>query len=117
MPEQLLDDLDSETKELTASSTSSSSRPTDRRDDEPAEDCDLESLSEQAAARVRRRMGREIAVVGDGSMVSCRPSAIDRAVVNVIDNAAKFSVAGLIEVTVERGRLAVSDRGPGIPVR
>ena len=112
---QLLDDLDNETKELTALVNELVELATDRRDDEPAQDCDLESLGEQAAARVRRRTGREIAVVGDGSLVSCRPSAIDRAVVNIIDNAAKFSATGVIDVKVERGRLAVSDSGPGIP--
>jgi two-component system sensor histidine kinase MprB len=113
--QQLLDDLDGETKELTALVNELVELATDRRDDEPAQDCDLESLCEQAAARVRRHTGREITVAGDGSMVSCRPSAIDRAVVNIIDNAAKFSVDGVIEVNVEGGRLAVSDRGPGIP--
>ena len=54
-------------------------------------------------------------MVGDGSLVSCRPAAIDRAVVNLIDNAAKFSVDGPIEVAARDGRVAVSDRGPGIP--
>jgi two-component system sensor histidine kinase MprB len=73
-------------------------------------------LCEQAAARVRRRSGRDISVVADGSMVSCRPAAIDRAVLNVIDNAAKFSNAGTIDVRVDAGRVSVSDRGAGIPV-
>ncbi len=59
-------------------------------------------------------------MVGDSSMVSCRPAAIDRAVLNLIDNTAKFSAAtpgssGVIDVDVHAGRLAVSDRGPGIP--
>jgi two-component system sensor histidine kinase MprB len=112
---QLLDDLDSETKELTALVNELVELATDRRDDEPAQDCDLESLCEQAAARVRRRTGRDITVVGDGSVVSCRPSALDRAVVNIIDNAAKFSDAGVIDVVVVQGRVAVSDRGAGIP--
>jgi len=119
--QQLVDDLDSETKELTALVNELVELATDRRDDEPAQECDLGALCEQAAARVRRRTGREITVVGDGSLVSCRPSAIDRAVINLIDNAAKFSAAGsgagsVIEVDVKRGRVAVSDRGPGIPV-
>jgi two-component system, OmpR family, sensor histidine kinase MprB len=118
--EQLLDDLDSETKELTALVNELVELAIDRRDDEPAQECDLGSLSEQAAARVRRRTGREITVVSDGSMVSCRPAAIDRAVLNLIDNAAKFSAAGsdaggVIEVEVAGGRVAVSDRGPGVP--
>jgi two-component system sensor histidine kinase MprB len=119
--QQLVDDLDSETKELTALVNELVELATDRRDDEPAQDCDLAGLCEQAAARVRRRTGREISVVGDGSVASCRPSAIDRAVINLIDNAAKFSAAGsspatVIEVEVKQGRVAVSDRGPGIPV-
>ncbi|MEY2522444.1 MAG: two-component system, OmpR family, sensor histidine kinase MprB, partial [Ilumatobacteraceae bacterium] len=119
--QQLVADLDSETKELTALVNELVELATDRRDDEPAQECDLAALCEQAAARVRRRTGREITVVGDGSLVSCRPSAIDRAVINLIDNAAKFSAAGsssasVIEVDVKQGRVAVSDRGPGIPV-
>jgi two-component system sensor histidine kinase MprB len=113
--EQLLDDLDSETKELTALVNELVELATDRRDDEPAQDCNLGMLCEQAAARVRRRTGREITVVSDGSLVACRPAAIDRAVLNLIDNAAKFSPADGIEVEVSVGRVAVSDRGPGVP--
>jgi two-component system sensor histidine kinase MprB len=112
---QLVDDLDSETKELTALVNELVELATDRRDDEPAQDCDLAVLCEQAAARVRRRTGREVIVHSDASMVSCRPSAIDRVIVNLIDNAAKFSPTGAIEVDVNSGRLAVSDRGPGVP--
>ncbi|MEP7048331.1 MAG: HAMP domain-containing sensor histidine kinase [Ilumatobacteraceae bacterium] len=118
---QLVDDLDSETKELTALVNELVELATDRRDDEPAQDCDLDNMCEQAAARVRRRTGREVTVAGDRSMVSCRPAAIDRAIVNLIDNAAKFSAEGsdpssAILVTVANGRVAVSDRGLGIPV-
>ncbi len=113
---QLVADLDTETKELTALVNELVELATDRRDDEPAQDCELGVLCEQAAARVRRRSGREILLVADGSMVSCRPAAIDRAVLNVIDNAAKFSTSSAIEVTVVSGRVAVSDRGPGVPV-
>ena len=118
--QQLVDDLDSETRELTSLVNELVELATDRRDDEPTQECDLTSLCELAAARVRRRTGREISVVGDGSLVSCRPAAIDRAVLNIIDNAAKFSppdadAASPIEVEIANGRVAVSDRGPGIP--
>ncbi|MEY2581235.1 MAG: two-component system, OmpR family, sensor histidine kinase MprB, partial [Ilumatobacteraceae bacterium] len=114
------DDLDSETRELTSLVNELVELATDRRDDEPTQECDLTSLCELAAARVRRRTGRQISVVGDSSLVSCRPAAIDRAVLNIIDNAAKFSPSGpdsssSIEVEVTNGRVAVSDRGLGIP--
>ena len=112
---QLVADLDIETKELTALVNELVDLATDRRDDEPAQECELGGLCEQGAARVRRRTGRTIIVVADGSLVSCRPAAIDRAVLNVIDNAAKFSDTGDIDVEVKAGRVAVSDRGPGIP--
>ncbi len=118
--QQLVDDLASETKELTALVNELVELATDRRDDEPEQDASLGALCEQAAARVRRRTGRAITVVADGSLVSCRPAAIDRAIVNLIDNAAKFSAAehntdSAIDVEVTDGRVAVSDRGPGIP--
>ncbi len=117
---QLVDDLDSETKELTALVNELVELATDRRDDEPEQESDLGALCEQAATRVRRRTGRAISVVADGSLVSCRRAAIDRAIVNLIDNAAKFSAAqhnagSVIDVEVTDGRVAVSDRGPGIP--
>lgn len=112
---RLVADLDTETRELTALVNELVELATDRRDDEPEQECELRSLCEQAASRVRRRTGREISVVSDGSLVSCRPAAIDRAVLNLIDNAAKFSADGEITVEVSDGRVAVSDHGPGIP--
>jgi two-component system, OmpR family, sensor histidine kinase MprB len=114
--QQLVADLDSETKELTALVNELVELATDRRDDEPTQDCDLNALCEQAAARVRRRAGRQINVSGEASMVACRPAAIDRAVLNLIDNAAKFSTDGPIEVAIDGGQVSVSDRGTGIPV-
>ena len=92
---QLVDDLDSETKELTALVNELVELATDRRDDEPEQEATLGVLCEHAAARVRRRTGREITVVADNAMVSCRPAAIDRGgIVNLIDNAAKFADRG-----------------------
>ncbi len=43
-----------------------------------------------------------------------RPSSIDRAVSNLIDNATKFAPNGPIDVTVRGGRVEVADRGPGL---
>lgn len=43
-------------------------------------------------------------------------AALERAVVNVLDNAVKFSPpGGAVEVTLRAGELTVRDHGPGIP--
>ncbi|NML49921.1 HAMP domain-containing histidine kinase [Streptomyces sp. R302] len=47
--------------------------------------------------------------------VRAEPAALERALVNVLDNAVKFSPPrGTIEVTLMRGELTVRDHGPGI---
>ncbi|MFJ9344471.1 sensor histidine kinase [Streptomyces sp. NPDC101733] len=44
------------------------------------------------------------------------PAALERAVVNVLDNAVKFSPpGGAVEVSLRAGELTVRDHGPGIP--
>ncbi|MGW1079496.1 sensor histidine kinase [Kitasatospora sp. NPDC002522] len=44
------------------------------------------------------------------------PAALERAVINLLDNAVKYSPpAGTIEVSLRHGRLTVRDHGPGIP--
>ncbi|RAJ39801.1 two-component system sensor histidine kinase MprB [Kitasatospora sp. SolWspMP-SS2h] len=44
------------------------------------------------------------------------PAALERAVINLLDNAVKYSPpAGTIEVSLRDGRLTVRDHGPGIP--
>ncbi|WP_051732286.1 sensor histidine kinase [Kitasatospora phosalacinea] len=44
------------------------------------------------------------------------PAALERAVINLLDNAVKYSPpAGTIEVRLQGGRLTVRDHGPGIP--
>jgi len=48
--------------------------------------------------------------------VRAEPAALERAVVNLLDNAVKFSPAGgTVEVTLDGGVLRVRDHGPGIP--
>ena len=67
-------------------------------------------------ARYRRLLDREITLTGTGSRVSVRPSQIDRAVGNLLDNAGKWAPDGaVIDVAVEGPSLVVRDGGPGIP--
>ncbi|MFJ8926152.1 ATP-binding protein [Streptomyces sp. NPDC102364] len=48
--------------------------------------------------------------------VRSEPAALERAVVNLLDNAVKFSPEkGRVEVRLMRGTLTVRDHGPGIP--
>ena len=112
---RVLEDLDSETRELTALTNELVELAADQRDDEPLEEVALGPLVERAAARARRRSGREILTEADASVVLGRPAALDRAVTNLLDNAAKFDASGgPIGMAVHAGSVSVSDRGPGI---
>lgn len=112
--EQVLADLDSETRELTDLVNELVELATDRRDDEPVQPVRLADVAERAAARARRRFGREVEVVADGSLLDGRPMALERALQNLVDNACKFSDEGPIEVTVADGAVVVRDHGPGL---
>ena len=91
----------------------------DRADgaDEPADEpVELAAVARRAAERVERRTGRRVRVDADGSVVRGRRQGLERAVGNLLENAAKFDGPGTapLEVDVERGRVTVRDRGPGI---
>lgn len=112
--EQLLADLDSETRELTDLVNELVQLATDQRDDEPIQFVQLSDIAERAAARARRRTTREIFVITDDSSLHGQPAAIERAVQNLVDNACKFAPTGAIEVTVRGGVVSVRDHGPGL---
>jgi two-component system sensor histidine kinase MprB len=83
--------------------------------DEPPVEVQLDELAAAAAERTRRRTGRTVELRADPCTVLAHPTELDRAVTNLLTNAAKFSPAGTpIEVTVRGGRLEVRDHGPGI---
>jgi two-component system, OmpR family, sensor histidine kinase MprB len=121
---QLLDDLGSETRELTSLVNELVELATDQRSDEPAAVVDLGELAERAAQRSRRRSGRDVVVRHDGVTIVGRRHALDRCVSNLLDNAAKFAPDGPIELTVARAaatsasraaaEISVRDHGPGI---
>ena len=77
----------------------------------------LDELVRAALTRVRPRAPETPFVADDleTTEVEGDRAALERAVVNLIDNAAKFSPPGApVEVTVHGGRIAVRDHGPGI---
>jgi len=90
------------------------------REQEPAdaiEDVRLDLLVEEAVTRARRRPGAPLfALELAPTLVRGVPARLERAVANLLDNAAKWSPLGA-EVTVRlsgAGELTVRDRGPGI---
>ncbi|MFF4363627.1 sensor histidine kinase [Streptomyces sp. NPDC001604] len=77
----------------------------------------LEDIVEAALRRARLR-GPELTITADLHpwYVRAEPSALERAIVNILDNAVKFSPeGGAIEVELGSGILTVRDHGPGIP--
>jgi two-component system sensor histidine kinase MprB len=72
----------------------------------------------EAALRRARLRGPELTITADLDpwYVRTEPAAMERAIVNILDNAVKFSrEGGTIEVVLEQGVLTVRDHGPGIP--
>jgi two-component system sensor histidine kinase MprB len=89
-----------------------------RGDEQPAEpqDVRLDLVAADAIDRTKRnRPGLTFKARLEESLVRGVPSTIERAVSNLLDNAAKWSPpGGEIDVVVRNGELAVRDRGPGI---
>jgi two-component system sensor histidine kinase MprB len=89
------------------------------RDDEPdaaAEDVRLDTLVSDAVERARRHAADKVFFTDlHPCLVEGVPGRLDRAVTNLLDNAAKWSPpGGQIEVTVSDGEVRVRDHGPGI---
>jgi two-component system sensor histidine kinase MprB len=112
----LLDDVEGETRELTSLVNELVELATDRRADEAPGPVDLADIAEQVADRARRRSGRSIVVHAEPVTVTGRRAALERAVGNLLDNAAKFDAGSdtPIELHVDASRIEVRDRGPGI---
>jgi two-component system, OmpR family, sensor histidine kinase MprB len=83
--------------------------------DEARQRIDLAELVEVQAARAGRRHERDVRVSGHAGFVDAGPTGVDRAVANLLENAAKFSPPGTpIEVVLAGGCVTVRDHGPGL---
>jgi two-component system sensor histidine kinase MprB len=117
--EQLLHDIVEQIDEMTALIGELIELAREARPDavaEPARDVRLDLVAVDAIERTRRnRPGIEFESDLDESTVYGAPSTIERAVANLLDNAAKWSPpGGQVEVAVQHGELSVRDHGPGI---
>ncbi len=80
---------------------------------EPTETVDLSQLVFEVVAS-RRELDHEIHWKrGPYRPYPCRPTALKRAVGNLLDNAIRYG--GTVEVALEGTEIIVRDRGPGIP--
>ncbi len=80
------------------------------------EDVRLDLVAADAIERTRRNQpGVEVSATLEESVVRGVRAPIDRAIGNLLDNAAKWSPPGVeIEIEVKDGQVSVRDHGPGI---
>ncbi|MFG3061535.1 sensor histidine kinase [Streptomyces sp. NPDC048231] len=93
------------------------SRPDTKPDETSLHVVALHEVAGRAMERVRLR-GSDLEFISDLEewYVLSEPSALERAVVNLLDNAVKFSPpGGTVSLRLGDGRLVVRDQGPGIP--
>ncbi|MEV5989160.1 HAMP domain-containing sensor histidine kinase [Streptomyces sp. NPDC052051] len=99
--EELVADLAQESRELTDLVNELVDLAAGQCDTEPVQRLTLADVAEDAAAIARRRLGREIAVrVTGDTTVDGRASALQRAVSNLLENAAKFDREGTAPIEV-----------------
>ncbi len=112
---QLLENLGGELEELTELVNEIVDLATEQAEDEAAEELDLLELCHRVAEQARRRFARQVGVEGESWTVEGRPRALERAVANLVANAAKFSPPHTpITIRCTPPELSVSDEGPGI---
>ncbi len=86
-----------------------------RAAEEEIRDVRLDEVVDEVVERARRRTGQRIELEAAPSLVRGRPTMLERAAANLVDNACKWNPEGRpIEVLVSGGRVEVRDHGPGI---
>jgi two-component system sensor histidine kinase MprB len=113
---RLLADVDAELSELTAlvDELVALARGSSEED---VDDVRLDLVVADSVERLRRRTGRDVVLTSEPVTVRGRRAQLDRAVTNLLGNAAKFSPRDEpIEVVVDGPCISVRDHGPGIPV-
>jgi two-component system sensor histidine kinase MprB len=112
----ILRDMRAEVDELAALTSELSSLASDQRLVEPLQMVDLGDAVEDVIDRARRRSNRVINLQRiSPARISVRPSQLDRAISNLIDNALKFCpTSDSVDIFVNKKRIDVCDHGQGI---
>jgi two-component system sensor histidine kinase MprB len=113
---ELLDDVRAQIEELTTLIGDLVELARDEPLAHVVEEVELSEVVDRALSRVRRRAPR-VRLDADVSpwWLVGEPAALERAVTNLLDNAAKWSPeGGTVVVRAEGGVLTVDDEGPGI---
>jgi two-component system, OmpR family, sensor histidine kinase MprB len=86
-----------------------------RIEDAQPEPVALDELVESAVERTRRTAGVDVETRLEPTTIRGVPVRLERAIGNLLDNAAKWSPPGSrVEVLLRQGELTVRDHGPGI---
>jgi two-component system sensor histidine kinase MprB len=115
--EQLLTDVVEQLVEMTALIGELTELARGEEQHAAQEDVRLDLLTREAIRRTQRNHP-EVPILAelDETVVVGVPASLERAITNLLDNAAKWSPPGAhVSVTLRGGELAVRDRGPGIP--
>jgi two-component system, OmpR family, sensor histidine kinase MprB len=113
---RLIDDVQGETRELSHMVDELVELALSGHNDEVDAPVELAGLADRVVERVRRRTARRFLVDTDSWVITGRRQGLERAVGNLLENAAKFDRDGQepIELRIQRGTVTVLDRGPGI---
>jgi len=113
---EILDDVRFQIEELTTLIGDLTELARDEPISAAVEAVDFDEVVERAVDRVRRRgLDLHFDVQLDQWWVVGEAAPLERAITNLLDNAAKWSPAeGTVTVVLDHGTLTVSDRGPGI---
>jgi two-component system sensor histidine kinase MprB len=114
--DRLLTDVVEQTGEMTALIGELIELARGEQDPEEPQDVRLDQIAAGAVERAQRNRPNVTFVTDfEEATVHGAPSTIERAVANLLDNAAKWSpVGGEVEVSVRDRELTVRDHGPGI---
>jgi two-component system sensor histidine kinase MprB len=115
--EELLDDVRAQIAEMTTLIGDLVELAREDPQSSADQEVELSEVVDQAVARVRRRApGLTFEVKTSPWWLRGDPPALERAVTNLLDNAAKWSPeGGTVRVHLTDGTLMVADAGPGIP--